>query len=352
MKNRNDYDFNIGIICPSEIATRRFLPALVKSDFFSFKGIAAANASEWFGESLSEVSEIVIKQTIDREVAIAKAISREYGCEFFGSYQEIIEAPSIDAVYIPLPPALHFKWAAMALRNGKHVFVEKPATTALVATDALIILAQEKNLALHENYMFTFHNQLNEISQVVKSGKLGDIRLYRLSFGFPRRDKSDFRYSKALGGGALLDCGGYTLKYAKMLLGQSACIVSAVLNHSSEFNVDLYGAATLVNDIGQTLQLSFGMDNSYKCELEIWGSKGSLVTGRILTAPPDFKPTYEITSEAGREIRELPADDSFHKSLEFFEECINNAETRVHAYEMIRNQAALVEEFQSKALLY
>ena len=121
--------------------------------------------------------------------------------------------------------------------------------------------------------MFAFHNQLKEIAQIIERGEIGDVRLYRISFGFPQRAVNDFRYNKELGGGALIDAGGYTIKYAAMLLGETAHITAAQMNYTDEFEVDIYGSATLVNQDGATAQIAFGMDNSYKCELEVWGSK-------------------------------------------------------------------------------
>ena len=142
--------------------------------------------------------------------------------------------------------------------------------------------------------MFMYHDQLASLDSVVNSGEIGDVRLYRISFGFPMRTRGDFRYNKALGGGALLDAGGYTMKYANYLLGDSARLVTAQVNYIAGFDVEMFGSCTMVNNSGTTAQLAFGMDNDYKCEVEIWGSKGTITSSRILTAPEGFIPTYII----------------------------------------------------------
>ena len=338
----------IGILCPSEIAFRRFLPALQKCDNYEYIGVAVANVKEWFGEEASPEDD-KCQSVIRKEYEKAENFQKQYGGKIFSSYQELITDEKIEAVYIPLPPALHYKWAKLALENGKNVLVEKPATTKLEWTEELIDLANEKNLALHENYMFAFHNQLDKIKEIVESGELGDVRLYRINFGFPRRAKNDFRYAKALGGGALLDCGGYTLKYASMLLGDSAEIAYAHMNYIDEFDVDLYGSAALINKKGDTVQIAFGMDNSYKCELEIWGSQRCLKSGRILTAPAGFVPNYTITDNDGTKTEDLPADVTFYKSLQHFSKCVEDEYTRKANYDAIKRQAALVDEFVKKA---
>lgn len=340
----------IGVLCPSEIAFRRFLPSLQKQKgLMSYTGVAVSSVEERFGEMAETVSEDVKRAVFEKSWEKAKKFQNQYGGKIFRSYQELITSDEIDAVYLPLPPALHFPWAKLALENGKHVFCEKPCTIHREDTEELVRLAKERHLALHENYMFIYHKQLNEINRIVENGEIGSVRLYRISFGFPLRQKDDFRYRKELGGGALLDCGGYTLKYASFLLGNSAALVQAQMNGQDGFEVDMYGSAVLVNESGLTAQVAFGMDNDYRCELEVWGSKGRLVTGRVLTAPDGFEPEYQIIRNGVPETGVLPEDDSFGKSMEHFLHCISEDETRNKNYQEILKQAELVETFLEKA---
>lgn len=332
----------IGIICPSEIAFRRFMPAIGKSENAEYVGVAHANAREWFGDRTPDAA------VLESERQKAEAFRAQYGGRVFESYGALLDSPEVDAIYLPLPPALHYRWAKAALEAGKHIFLEKPSTTSAGDTEALLALAEQKGLAVHENYMFAFHDQIGAIRNIVNSGRLGDVRLYRIAFGFPMRAKNDFRYSKALGGGALLDCGGYTLKLAGMLLGETANVVYSQCNSTPDFDVDIYGSAALVNKDGVTAQVAFGMDNSYKCELEIWGSKGFLRTGRILTAPEGFVPTAEITVGNETETVELPADDTFRKSIDCFCQCVRDEETRKANYRELLRQAKIVDAVQKK----
>lgn len=335
----------IGIICPSEIAFRRFMPALKKVENVVFVGIAIASPEEWFGD-LSKISVQQIEEQQSREYAKAQTFIAKYGGEVFVGYNTLVYSDKIDAIYIPLPPALHHKWAKLALQNGKHVFVEKPSTTSLEDTCDLIKVASEQQLALHENYMFIYHSQLEEIQSIVKRGKIGDVRLFRITFGFPKRADNDFRYNKALGGGALLDAGGYCMKYANWLLGGDSHVVTAQANYIDGFEVDMYGSATMSNTEGQIAQLAFGMDNDYRCDIEIWGSKGTITSGRILTAPEGYIPSYTIKINQDIETFNLPADDTFFKSIQRFVNCINNDKDRVEEYEYMKKQEELVEEFK------
>lgn len=342
----------IGIVCPSEIAFRRFMPALKKAGKdIEFAGIGYASPEEWFGDT-RKISPESINEQQERERSKAQTFVDAYGGKIYHGYQKLIESVEMDSVYLPLPPALHYKWAKMALECGKHVFVEKPSTTSLADTDSLIEIASKKELALHENYMFMLHDQIKAIDNVVKSGEIGEVRLYRISFGFPLRTQNDFRYNKELGGGALLDAGGYTMKYASYLLGSTAKVITAQVNYIEGYEVDMFGSCTMINDEGLTAQLAFGMDNDYKCEVEIWGSKGTVSSNRILTAPEGFVPTYTIKKNQSFETRNLPADDAFFKSIEKFAECVNNPDSRIQNYGELHRQEKIVEDFKLLSKIY
>ncbi|TCO88920.1 hypothetical protein EV202_12328 [Bacteroides heparinolyticus] len=313
-------------------------------DDITFVAIGIASPKEWFGDIIN-VPQKAIDEQQARESVKAQTFIEQYGGEIIVGYDNLIISDKIDAVYIPLPPALHFLWAKRALEAGKHVFVEKPSTTCLKDTDELIRIASEKKLALHENYMFIFHSQIEALNNVVDSGEIGDVRLYRICFGFPLRQLSDFRYNKKLGGGALLDAGGYCMKYARYLLGDTAKIVTAQANYIDGFEVDMYGSATMSNDNGDIAQIAFGMDNDYLCEIEIWGSKGTITSNRILTAPTGFTPSYTIKKNQEFEKRELPADDAFLKSIKYFIACVECEVTRRDNYRLLHEQEVLVEQF-------
>ena len=311
----------LGILGTSEIAFRRFLPALKKHNEFEYIGVASRN----------------IEKT--------KPFVEAYGGKGYSSYDELLQDKNIDAVYIPLPPALHFEWGKKALQAGKHILMEKPFCVNLQQTEELIELAKERNLAVHENYMFMYHKQLTKIKEIIDSGYLGKIRLYRIAFGFPMREKNDFRYNKELGGGALLDCGGYTLKLANYLLGDITKVVCSNLV-KEDFEVDLYGNATLQNDKGITAQVSFGMDNAYKCELEVWGSKATLKALRIFTAPDNFDVNLEIIDNNGVTNINIGIDNQFYNSINYFKKCIIDKEIQNITYKVIVKEVRYMECFK------
>lgn len=292
----------LGILGTSEIAFRRFLPALRKCPDIIYAGVASRTPEK------------------------GKPFQETYGGCVYDSYDALLADPSIDAVYVPLPPALHFAWGKKVLAAGKHLLVEKPFTTSIQETEQLLKLAAEKGLAVHENYMFLYHSQLARIKKMIADGSLGEIRLYRMSFGFPMRGRGDFRYNKELGGGALLDCGGYPVRLALELLGDTAKVVQSKLVQPEGFEVDLYGSAVMENDAGEVAQISFGMDNAYQCQLEVWGSKTTLIAPRIFTAGDGVKPTLILRTSSEENKLELEADDQFLHSIQQFASRVQSAE--------------------------
>lgn len=333
----------IAVLCPSEIAYRRFMPALEKVEEFEYAGVGMATPVEHLIGFVAEAPSEADFRDSNNQHERTLMFAREFGGRAYESYEAVLADGSVEAVYIPLPPALHYPWAKKALEAGKHVLLEKPFTTGVETTRELLRLAEASGLAVHENYMFAFHSQIDWVGDAIAKRRVGDVRMIRIDFGFPFRGVGDFRYSKALGGGALLDCGGYTLKLAAMLLGPTARVTASRLNSGRGLEVDLYGSATLENDGGQVAQVSFGMDNDYRCNIDVWGSEGTIASGRILTAPAGFEPTMTIRRNGVEEVVTLSADDSFRKSIEHFGVCIKDTCVRAARRAEILHQAELVE---------
>lgn len=309
----------VGILGTADIAFRRFLPALQKCHDLVYAGVAS--------------------RTPEKAVRFATA----FGGWIYPSYDALLEDNSIDAVYVPLPPALHYQWGRRVLASGKHLLMEKPFTTSLEETESLLLLAEEKGLAIHENYMFLYHSQLKKIKAMIADGMLGEIRLIRAAFGFPKRGGDDFRYKKELGGGALLDCGGYPVRLALELLGEDAKVTQARLVQPEGYEVDLYGSAVLENKDRLCAQISFGMDNAYQCQLEVWGSKTTLIAPRIFTAGSDVCPKIILrTSQKETEI-EMEPDDQFLKSLCKYEQLTKDGRERMQCRNMIYEQMVCIQ---------
>jgi len=319
---------NIGILGCANIAIRSVIPATLNlKKHFNLVGIAS------------------------RDIANAEKYAQQFGIQAFGSYQALIDYTNLNAVYIPLPNSLHAEWIEKALAQNLHVLVEKSLACDYEDVVRLNKLAEKKGLALIENFQFRFHSQLAKIKEIVTSGKIGDVRCFKSSFGFQGLpNENDIRYQKALGGGALLDTGAYPLKIAQIFLGESIEVVAANLNYMPKKEVDIWGGAYLKQKNGELFgELAFGFNNFYQCNVEIWGSKGKLYTNRIFTAPPNFEPILEIETAEGKEILKLSADNHFENMLIHFYKTINGFEDKQAEYKQNINQARLINELKIRA---
>lgn len=312
--------WTVGVLGASDIAFKRFLPALEKSELFTFAGIAARDATR-----------------------CAPYIER-FGGKAYSNYLTLIRAQDIDCVYVSLPPGLHYHWGEKVLQAGKHLLMEKPFTTSQSDTKKLLALAGKQGVAVHENYMFLFHRQIQKITGLIEANILGEIRMIRTAFTFPFRGTNDFRYQRELGGGALLDCGGYPLALASYLLGSTAKVEWASLTDPSEYGVETGGSAVLKNKSGAVAHVFFGMDDTYRCELEVWGSKASLYAPRVFTAPPEFPVKLKINGGGMEQEALVGADDQFLHSLEHLGKLIETPALREAWRRRICEQSALVEQ--------
>jgi len=313
----------VGVLGPSGIAKRRMVPAILKSGQTEYAGVAIAVREEWGGD----ISQEQYREMWARKQEKAQAFVEAFGGRVFEGYEAMLRSEEIDAVYIPLPPSLHFKWAQRALECGKHVLLEKPFTINRSDTEALVRLAEKKRLAVLENYGFVYHGQIAAVKRVQESGEIGELRLLRADFGFPYRGKDDFRYSAAAGGGALWDCGGYTVKAAECFLKGNIRVCTGRLNYLPDHDVDIYGSVTLEDERQCTAQLFFGMDDAYVCKLELWGSRGIVSTKRAFTAPDNMDIQISVRNAEGERTLTVPAEDQFLKCVDKFAQAVGDGRT-------------------------
>jgi predicted dehydrogenase len=315
----------VGILGCAKIAVRSLIPAFFEHPRFILVGIAS------------------------RTPAKAVAQAERFACTPT-DYDGLVTAKDIDLIYVPLPTGLHAEWVEKCLQAGKHVLCEKSLATSQADVERLVSIARHKQLLLIENFQFRFHSQHRLIRSMVDSGAIGELRCFRSSFGFPPfSDRSDIRYSLALGGGALLDAGAYTLKAASFILGNSVRVIAASLCQPRPSEVDLGGGAYLVSDIGVMGQVSFGFDHFYQCNYELWGSKGHLIAKRAFTAPPGFEPEVLLSTRTGTESIKLPADDHFANMLTHCADCIDTKSFE-HEYVACLTQSSLIQQTRDLSL--
>lgn len=258
-------------------------------------------------------------------------------------YQNLIDRKDISALYIPLPTGLHKEWILKALQAGKHVYAEKSIAFNYNDASEMINLARTNNLVLQEGYMFIYHAQHKIALELIKNGEIGQIRSFKSLFGFPPLDKSNFRYVNELGGGVVFDAAGYPLRVAHLILGPDLVVTSSSLQYSPLTNSALFGNAFLQNKEGATAHISFGFDNFYQCNYEIWGSKGKLTATKAFTPKPDEQPEILVETKGWTRKILAPADNHFKKALLAFANSIVDVELRQTHYDAILRQSSSLD---------
>jgi NDP-hexose-3-ketoreductase len=284
----------IGVLGCADIARRRVLPAMATVPGAEVAAVAS------------------------RDPQKAAELAARFGCRPVSGYAALIELAELDAVYIPLPAAMHADWAEAALRAGKHVLAEKPVTTDPRRTRTLLRLARAHGLALMENVMFVHHRQHAAVRGLVADGAIGELRSFHAAFAVPERPARDIRYARALGGGALWDAGVYPVRAALHFLGSSLSAVGAVLTEGSGREVATSGSALLRAASGVSAQLTFGLEHAYLSCYTLWGSGGRVTVNHAFTPPAGHVPVLRLERGTAVEEIRLEPDDQVANTVSAF----------------------------------
>jgi len=276
----------------------------------------------------------------------AKKFSFLFDIEGIVGYEELCNRDDIDAIYMPLPTGLHQEWIIKALNTNKHVLAEKSIAMNYSNAKELVNIAKSKNLLLMENFMFRYHSQHKFVFSILDNKELGNIRLFRSQFGFPPLGDNNFRYNKELGGGSLLDAGAYTIRASQMFLGTKQKLLSAVLYMKND--IDLYGNAVLINDDNVISQLSFGFDNYYRCNYELWGSKGNIIAERAFTPKAVDNSVILFEKDGQPDRKKMDADNHFINILKEFYNCIQINDHDKHLNDIL-SQSIILTNIQENA---
>ncbi len=266
----------------------------------------------------------------------------------YDNYEQLLNDPNIDAVYIPLPNGLHAEWAIKALQAGKHVLCEKPMSVTAREGKSMLDAAHEHNVFLMEAFMYRFHPQTIWAIEQANAGLVGTVRLVRASFSFDiRSHPDDIRLKPELAGGALMDVGSYPVNICRAVYGHAPLVVAARVHTTSQIGVDM--ATNAVLDFGEG---RFGMiDCSFELPtrqmVEIIGESGTL------TIPVPFTPgTIEavILIIKNGEMTEKKFDrvDQYQLQVEHFGNCIHSGqEPSFRLSETLENMATIEAIYQA-----
>jgi len=183
--------------------------------------LSTANINRKVIPGAHESPKVDLLGVASRDRARAEAYAREWGiARAYGSYEELLADPDIEAVYISLPNTLHCEWSIAAVEAGKHVLCEKPMSRDPAEVEAAFDAAERADRFLSEAFMYRHNPQTRRLVSLVREGAIGELRLVRSVFSYSLYDANNIRLRADVDGGALMDIGCYCVSGSRLLAGE------------------------------------------------------------------------------------------------------------------------------------
>ncbi len=274
-----------GILSTADIGMSKVTPAIQRAKNAEVVAIASRDA--------------------DRAAAAAAqlGISTSYG-----SYESLLEAEDIDAIYIPLPNDLHAEWTMKAAVAGKHVLCEKPLAMTSAQAEEMVAACAEAGIKLAEAFMYRHHPTWVEAVRLLRSGALGELEAVQSWFSYYNDDPANIRNRVDSGGGAVMDIGCYNINLSRMLFDAEPIAIRSAIRRDPMMGIDTLASAVL--------EFPGGGQSTFTCttrgepyqRVHIVGDRGRIEIEIPFNIPPDRETRIFVTS--GGEPPEAPATET------------------------------------------
>jgi predicted dehydrogenase len=215
----------------------------------------------------------------------------------YGSYEELLADPNIDAIYNPLPNDLHLPWTIKAAEAGKHVLCEKPLTLTVAEAETLLAARNRTGVQIGEAFMIRSTAQWLRLRELIDSGRIGQIRSITGVFSYFNADPANIRNQMESGGGALLDIGCYLIHASRYAFAQEPTRVVALIDRDPKVHIDRLTSAILDFPAGQSIFTCSTQLVPYQ-RMQFLGTHGRIEIEIPFNAPPD-RPTRLFLDEGG-----------------------------------------------------
>lgn len=275
------------------------------------------------------------------EESLREAMALFTPCLLYRSYDELILDEDVDAVYIPLPNALHKEWAVKAMEMGKHVLCEKPLALNEEEVKALMETSEKNGVLLMEAVMYRYTHRTRMVNEIVKSGILGEIRHVDSTFRFFLDRENTIKMKPELGGGALYDVGCYPVNFITMVMKEEPVDVFAFASFDGGVDVQVSGLFQYKD--GSTASLHAGFNAHGKNYSEIIGTKGRLEVPDTFL---DVSGVMRLYTKDG--VEEIKVDSCHRYTLEFsdFSEAIQEGRRPMYSLEESLLNSRIMDRLQ------
>ncbi|MCW3055853.1 MAG: NAD-binding protein [Chthonomonadales bacterium] len=285
-----------GVLGCAAFAKSTAIPAMLKAEGVEMTGIAS------------------------RDLDKAKAFAQEFGfAKAFGSYEELLADPEIEAVYNPLPNGMHPEWTIKAAEAGKHSLTEKPFAANLAEAEAVAAVVKRQGTLAMEAFMWRFHPMHRRTRQLIQDWHICPVRFVRSAFTFMITRAPNVRLSSQLAGGGLMDVGCYCISEARFLFGAEPTRVFAQADFDPEYEVDMLASAILEFPTGRAT-FDCGFELPYRCDYEVVGSKGRIICSNAILPGEAAEILIEVNGKMEREL--FPGVNQWSLEFEHLSRCI------------------------------
>ena len=253
-----------GVLSTADIGLKKVIPAMQRGETSEMVAIASRRLES--------------AQVAAEQLGIPKA---------YGSYEDLLADPEIEAIYNPLPNHLHVPWSLKALEAGKHVLCEKPiALTSAEAQTLVDVAKRTSHLKVMEAFMYRHHPQWQRAYQLVHTGEIGELRTIHSFFSYFLVDPQNIRNRADLGGGGLMDIGCYAISLSRFIFNCEPVRVCGMVEYDPQFKTDRL-ASGLLDFGGGTATFTYATQLVPYQRVNIYGTQGRVEIEIPFNAPPD-----------------------------------------------------------------
>jgi predicted dehydrogenase len=318
-----------GVLGVASIAVRRVIPAMQKGARSEIAAIASRDGSK--------------AKRAARDLGIPKA---------YGSYDELLADPEIDAIYNPLPNHLHVPWSIRAAEAGKHVLCEKPIGLTSGEAKSLLEIRDRTGVKVAEAFMVRCHPRWLRVRDLIAGGRIGQVGAIHTTLAYFNRDPQNVRNISAYGGGALLDIGCYAVTLSRFIFGAEPEHILGLVERDPEMGTDRLTSAILEFPGGRSL-FTCSTQLSYFQGMQLHGANGTIELDKLIN-PATEQPSRIVIYEGPDRfadsaiIETIDACNQFTIQGDLFSQAIReNGEVPVPLEDSIRNMQVIEAIFRS-----
>jgi predicted dehydrogenase len=252
--------------------------------------IPGMQKGEWCEIAAMASRDLAKAQTAAANLKIARA---------YGSYEELLADPEIEAIYNPLPNHLHVPWSIKAVEAGKHVLCEKPMSLTVAEAKTLRAARDRARVKVGEAFMVKTHPQWLRTRELIRAGRIGTLKAITGAFSYFNRDPENVRNIPEWGGGGMMDIGCYPITTSRFIFGEEPTRVVGLIERDPDFKTDRVASAILDFPSGQATFVCSTQMVAYQ-RMHFLGTTGRIEIEIPFNAPPD-RPT-RIFIDDGRDV--------------------------------------------------